>query len=92
VIIRDKNRSRKTEALELKSSAQRKLFSGNYVRSKEEYRLALTLDPRIISEVILDYERILEKDSKNMSLRLSLADLYLRLGNVDSAMVELEEL
>ncbi len=91
MILQGKLKSRREEARSLKETALKRLSSSDYIKAKEEYRLALILDPRIISEVILDYERFLERDWSNIGVRLSLADLYLRTEDVSSALIELEE-
>jgi len=87
-----KSDTRGGESQGLRLSAQKKLLSGDFAKAKDSYRLAILLNPRLMSEVILDFEKMLEKDTHNISLRLSLADLYLKLGDAESAIIELEEI
>jgi len=87
-----KTRSRREDAQSMKRNARDRLLCGDYKKAKDEYRMAVLLDPRLFPDVILDYERALESADGNIPLRLSLADLYLRLSDVPSALIELEEI
>lgn len=68
------------------------LSHGDYKSAKEKYRLVVLFSPRLLSEVILDYERLLEKEPNNIKARLSLADFYISLKDQKSAITELEEI
>ena len=83
--------SNQKDAPSLKILGESLLFKGEYKEANEQYRLTLLYFPRLLPEVILDYERLFEYKPSNIAARLSLADLYLSLNDVDSAIIELEE-
>jgi len=68
------------------------LVRGEFKEARLKFRLALLYNPRLVSRIALFYESILEERPENMNARLSLADLYLYLGDIDSAVGELEEM
>lgn len=74
------------------ASGRKKLALKDYARAKESYRLAVLLNPRVKSDCILDFEKMLSVEGSNIALRLSLSDFYLKIGEVDSALTELEEI
>lgn len=82
--------TRRSESDNLRASAKKKLEDGDYTGASDSYKMAVILNPRIRSDVILDWERMLEINDTT-SLRLSLADFYLKLGDVEGAITELEE-
>ncbi len=84
--------ARERRAKEMKETAKGSLASGEYVRARDEYRIALLENPRIMPEIILDYERALESSEGDVGLRLSLADFYLKVGDAESLLMELEEI
>ena len=92
MIARVKSGHRYNEARTLRLSARDKLSMGDYLKSRDDYKLAVMLEPAMLSDVLLDYERKLEGDGGNIALRLSLADLFLKFGDLDAALVELEEI
>ena len=68
------------------------LKDGCYKQAKEEYYLASLFNPRLVSKILMDYERILEGKSDDLQARLSIISLLLSWGQIDAAVLELEEL
>lgn len=67
------------------------LVSGNYRSAKEQYRLAVFYDPHFKAKIVLDYEKVLGVETGSIAVRLSLAEFYLSIGEVDNAIFEFEE-
>lgn len=68
------------------------LRAGLYKQAKEEYSLAARFNPRLSAYVLLDYERILYKDPANIQARLSLGSFCLSLDEIETTVLELEEI
>ena len=76
----------------LKNLGKFYLKSGNYKQAREEYYLASLFSPRLIAKVMLDYEGFISQNFDNVQLRLSIISLLLSWEDIDTAMLELEEL
>ncbi|MGB9613728.1 MAG: hypothetical protein ACPL4K_06120, partial [Candidatus Margulisiibacteriota bacterium] len=64
----------------------------DYFRQAQSlYTQVVAISPRILPEVLLDYEQKIEKDPDRIGPRLSLAGFALTIGEVDLAILELEE-
>ncbi|MFA4967058.1 MAG: tetratricopeptide repeat protein [Candidatus Margulisiibacteriota bacterium] len=68
------------------------LNDGCYKQAREEYALASYFNPRLISNILMDYENVLNKDSNNLQARLSVISLLLSWDFINQAALELEEL
>ncbi len=68
------------------------LRDGYYKQARESYSLAALFNPRLVSEILIDYERVLDKNSKDLQARLSVISLLLSWSFIDNAVLELEEL
>jgi len=68
------------------------LFQGNYREAVKHYRISAMVSPRTVPGAIIDFEEFLLNDMTNVPARLALVDLLLSQGDLDAAMVELEEL
>ncbi|MFA4858511.1 MAG: tetratricopeptide repeat protein [Candidatus Margulisiibacteriota bacterium] len=67
------------------------LLEANYKSAKDHYRLAVFYDPHLLSKIILDYERLLSRSLAELELRVSLAEFYLSIGDLNNAVLEFEE-
>jgi tetratricopeptide (TPR) repeat protein len=63
-----------------------------YKRAQECYVQALTADPRLYPDIVLDYEEKIGAAPEKLGPRLSLAGFLLAAGATDQAILELEEL
>ncbi|HTY13375.1 MAG TPA: tetratricopeptide repeat protein [Candidatus Omnitrophota bacterium] len=68
------------------------LRDGYYKQARDNYSLAALFNPRLTSEILIDYERALDKDRNNLQARLSVISLLLSWSFIDEAVLELEEL
>lgn len=68
------------------------LTNGYYKQAKDEYHLASLFSPRLISQVMINYEKMLDKNFLDIQARLSLVSFCLANNDLDSATLELEEL
>ncbi|MFC1559850.1 tetratricopeptide repeat protein [Candidatus Margulisiibacteriota bacterium] len=68
------------------------LIEKKYKDARSRYRLALLYNPRLLTEILLDFEEVLHDRPDDISVRLILADLCLYIGEIDSAIGELEEI
>lgn len=75
----------------LRNLARVLLFEKKYKEARSRYRIALLYNPRLLIGILLDFEAVLEERPDDISAMLLLADLFLYVGDVDSAIVELEE-
>ncbi|MCX5726218.1 MAG: tetratricopeptide repeat protein, partial [Candidatus Saganbacteria bacterium] len=67
------------------------LSRGDFKGAKEKFKLAVLFSPRLLSQVILSYEKLLESEPENIKARLSLADFFISIKDQESAITELEE-
>jgi tetratricopeptide (TPR) repeat protein len=67
------------------------LSEGYYKDAKDQYYLAIYYNPHLLPKVLLDYESAIAEDKNNLNIHLSLVDLYLSMGEIDNAIIELEE-
>lgn len=95
--MEDMSRLRETLAKEpdnpraLKGAARYYLQEGCYKQSQKLYLQAVGLLPRLLPEIVLDYEEEIALDPAKIGPRLSLAGFLLG-ENADSAVLELEEM
>jgi tetratricopeptide (TPR) repeat protein len=75
----------------LKGAARYYLREGCYKQSQKLYLQAVGLLPRLLPEIILDYEDEIAQDLEKIGPRLSLAG-FLVAEDIDGAVLELEEL
>ncbi|OGC09838.1 hypothetical protein A3F86_04055 [candidate division WOR-1 bacterium RIFCSPLOWO2_12_FULL_45_9] len=75
----------------LKAVGRYYLEEGYYKLAKNHYSQAVQLCPRLLSEVMLDYEREIGKAPEKIGPRLSLAAFEVVQGNLDATILELEE-
>ncbi|MFC1496116.1 tetratricopeptide repeat protein [Candidatus Margulisiibacteriota bacterium] len=90
--LKAKIKKQPRDAITLRKLGQHYLKNRAYKRAFEEYRLSINFNPRLTSEIMLDHERLLAKDSKQINLRLSLISFLINNHEVDTAILELEEL
>jgi len=76
----------------LRKAAEYYLKEEDYRQAQLLYRQAVSLCPRLLPEVLLDYESVIEKNPEKLSPRFSLAWLMLALGERETALLELEEI
>ncbi|NQT30261.1 MAG: tetratricopeptide repeat protein [Candidatus Saganbacteria bacterium] len=76
----------------LRAVGQYYLKEGHYKLAKNHYYQAQRVCPHLFSEIILDYEEEIEKDPEKLGVRLSLTGFRLFSGEVDCAILELEEM
>ena len=74
-----------------KKAANHCLQAGRYKQAKNYYNRAANLAPRLVSEIILDYERAITADWQRIGIRLSLAGFCLAQDNFLAGILELEE-
>lgn len=68
------------------------LKNGFYKQAKEQYELAVLFSPYVISEIMLEHEKHIEKEPFNTQLRLSLVSFCLSTNDKEHSTLELEEL
>jgi len=68
------------------------LDSGNFKEALRFFQISATVSPRIIPDVVISFEKYLCRDIKNVQARLALVDFYLSQNDIDSAILELEDL
>jgi len=76
----------------LRTAAKYYLTEEDYRQAQILYRQAVSLCPQLLPEVLLDYEKKIEEASENLGPRFSLAWLAMALGEVETALLELEEI
>lgn len=74
----------------LKSAAKYYLNEGYYRQAQNCYVQALSFGPRLLSEILLDYEEKISSEPEKIGSRLSLAGFLLCAGETDGAILELE--
>lgn len=89
--IRDALKKNPDDPLALRAVGQQNLKKGRYKQAKNHYIQAVNLSPRLASEILLDYERIIDKFPNKVGPRFSLAGFEINQGDLDSALLELEE-
>jgi tetratricopeptide (TPR) repeat protein len=80
------------DAAALRGAAQYYLNEGNYQRSLATYLSSYESSPRLLPEILLDYEAKIGADRQKIGPRLSLAGLLISIGDVSEATLELEEI
>ncbi|MFA5104099.1 MAG: tetratricopeptide repeat protein [Candidatus Margulisiibacteriota bacterium] len=68
------------------------LKEGNYKESLRYFQLSTIFSPRIIPNILVDFEEYITDNIDNVQARLVLVDFYILQGDIDSAILELEEL
>ncbi|MFA5840389.1 MAG: tetratricopeptide repeat protein [Candidatus Margulisiibacteriota bacterium] len=90
--IKDALRKNPDNPWALKGVARHYLSDSNYKQAADYYTQAVRLSFHLLPDVIVDYESAILKTPEKTGLRLSLAGFYLSQGDVDSALLELEEI
>jgi tetratricopeptide (TPR) repeat protein len=68
------------------------LKHGNYKESLRYFQLSTIFSPRIVPDILVDFEEHITENIENVQARLALVDFCILLGDIDSAILELEEL
>jgi len=89
--IRNALKQNPDDPLALRAVGQQNLKKGHYKQAKNHYTQAVRLCPRLVSEVLLDYEGIIAQQPNKVGPRFSLAGFAIVQGDLDSALLELEE-
>jgi tetratricopeptide (TPR) repeat protein len=75
-----------------RATGQQQLISGRYKEAKNSFVQATTLAPHLKAEIMLDYERLISQEPTKVGPRFSLAGFAIGQGDLDTAILELEEL
>lgn len=68
------------------------LNEGNFKEALKYYQISTAFSPRIANQVVIDFEEYLLNDLNNIPARMALVDFHLLRGDLESAIIELEEL
>ncbi len=68
------------------------LLKGSYREAAKEFKLASSFAPRMFSDAVNAFELAIQKDLENIDIRLGLVEYYLSVGELEDAVMELEEL
>ena len=68
------------------------LKEGNYKESLRYFQLSVIFSPRIVPDILVDFEEYITNNIDNVHARLALVDFYILQSDIDSAILELEEL
>src|SRR3989344_1820179 len=80
------------DAAALKAAAQYYLDEEAYGQAQGRYVQALDFNPRLLPEILLDYEKKIAAEPEKIGPRLSLTGFLLLAGETENAILELEEL
>lgn len=80
------------DAWALKGAARYYLDEGYYKQAQGCYVQAVNANPRLLPEILLDYEGKITAEPEKIGPRLSLAGFLLVADGLDSAILELEEI
>ncbi|OGC24823.1 hypothetical protein A2291_02320 [candidate division WOR-1 bacterium RIFOXYB2_FULL_42_35] len=89
--VKEELRSDPNNPRALRKVAWHYLDSGQYRMAKDYYAQALRACPHVYADILLDYEREIKKDFNKIGPRLSLAGFYFARGDIDAALLEMEE-
>lgn len=89
--VKEQLRRDPNNPLALRHVAWHYLNSGQYRMAKDYYAQALRACPHLYADIILDYEKRINKNFNKIGPRLSLAGFYFTRGEVDAALLEIEE-
>lgn len=90
--IRKRLNENQNDAWALKGAAKYYLDEGYYKQAQSCYVQAVNSNPRLLPEVLLDYEGKIASEPEKIGPRLSLTGFLLVADAVDSAVLELEEI
>lgn len=90
--ISEKLRKDPNNPYTLRSVGKYYLAEGYYQQAKNHYVQALAISPHLFAEVIIDYENEINKELEKLGPRFSLAGFQLTQGDLDSAILEFEEI
>ena len=68
------------------------LKDGNYKESLKYFQLSALFSPRIVPDILVDFEEYITDNISNIQARMALVDFFILQGDIDSAILELEEL
>ncbi|MEA3493787.1 MAG: tetratricopeptide repeat protein [Candidatus Margulisiibacteriota bacterium] len=75
----------------LRAAGRCYLSEGEYKRARDYYLQAEAFAPDYLPGIILEYEKAINRNEKDIGIRLSLASFKLSLGETDACVLELEE-
>ncbi len=75
----------------LRAAGRCYLSEGEYKRARDYYLQAEALSPDYLPGIILEYEKAVNRNKKDIGIRLSLASFKLAMGETDACILELEE-
>lgn len=90
--IKKKLRENPNDPRALQGAARYYMRDGSYKQSRALYAQAAAFSPRSLPEILLDYERQIGNEPARIGVRLSLAGFLLDQGEIDPAIMELEEM
>ncbi len=76
----------------LKSGGEESLKSNKYEEALESFCRAIEENPRLIPDVLLVFEKAIEEREVNLKLRLTLVNFELLSGEIEEAIIDLEEI
>ena len=68
------------------------LMRGSYKEAVKEYKIAWGISPRVFADIVNTFEYAIQQDLDNIPVRLGLVEYYLGIGELEDAIIELEEL
>jgi O-antigen biosynthesis protein len=89
--IRDVLRLNPDDPLALRQLGRHSLLNGRYKEAQHHYAQAVKVSPHLLPEVLLDYERVINRDPAKLGPRFSLTGFEIVQGKLDAAILELEE-
>ena len=92
VEIRESLRENPCDFRALRGAAKHYLKEAYYKQAQKYYSQAISFYPRLLPEVLLDYEEEIGREPVKVGGRLSLAGFLLNRGEIDPAILELEEM
>ena len=90
--VRKRLNENPNDPLALKRAAKFYLDEGYYRQAQNCYIQAFGFGPRLLSEILLDYEASIASEPEKIGSRLSLSGFLLCAGETDSAILELEDI
>ncbi|MBI5400225.1 tetratricopeptide repeat protein [Candidatus Saganbacteria bacterium] len=75
----------------VKARARHYLDEGQFLQAKNHYCQAVELQPGLLADVLVDYEKAIARQPQVIGPRLSLAGFVLNQGELEHAIAELEE-
>ncbi|MBN2058735.1 MAG: tetratricopeptide repeat protein [Candidatus Saganbacteria bacterium] len=89
--IRQALKQNPDDPLALRAIGLHYLTEGRYKQARDHFDQAVKLCPRLMPEILLDYERLIDHDPKEIGTRLCLAGFDIYQGDLEAAILEIEE-